>query len=571
MASTITPIDSSILKLAPTFQTAIKATIDAESTPLTKAQAQKDQIDVRRSIYADVKTNFDALQTALQAMISTQDTYGMNLASKTNVTPGTIGSSVLSATSTDSAVAADYDINVTQLARAQSKASTATYSPDAALGISTGSYWLGGNGAKSASLTKNTTVTDYSTGTVESGQRELGTGDYTLETRDLSGVRQFRLVNADGNAVSINSQAGSSYTSAWQNMTNGSYDTGRGLQLTLSTSGSTASTKLTYNAAGASITINSTDSLRNIVTTINAASQPEGRDFKASIVANRLVLSGAQTGVNHSIIYPTIVGLELEADSDAKAAKNALFTVNGISVSRSTNTGLSDVVDGTTINLASDAEGKTARLSITASSDKAVGLMNTMVSKFNAALTHLKDKVSSTSSIGTDGKTTYTRGPLTGDLGISSLRFDLLSRMNLNVTNTGSFKNLSEIGLSFDKDNKLVFDSTKFTAALKNNSADVTSLLDAGLGAINTVVSRYAGTSGNLSNTLTSIDQERASFDKRIAKYKDNLTARKETLSNTYLDYQNQLVELNYQSQMFNAMYYGTSTTSTGTTTSTTG
>lgn len=560
----ITSIDISIAKLAPTFQTAIKSTIEAESTPLKNTQAQKDKIEIRKGIYTDMKTNFDGLQSALQALISTQANFGMSLTSKATVTPGTIGATVLSVTNTDSAATADYDLSITQLARAQTKASTATYSPEVALGLSAGTYWLGGNGSRAVSLTSNSTVTAASTGSVTSGQRELGTGSYTLETREADGVRQFRLVNADGNAVSIRNGSSSSYTSAWQVMTDGSYDTGRGLQLTLGASGTTASTALTYTAAGASISISSTDSLRTIVTAMNAASQPEGRDFKASIVANRLVLTGTQSGVNHSILYPTIAGLELEADSDAKAAKNALFTVNGISVSRASNSNLTDVVDGVTLNLAADAEGKTARVSISSSSEKATGLMNALVSKFNTALTHLKDKLASTSSTGTDGKTSYTRGPLTGDSGISSLRFDLLSRMNNNIANSGSFKNLSEIGLSLDKDNKLVFDSAKFSEALKTRTSDVTALMDAGLGAINTVVSRYAGSGGTLSKVLTSIDEQRAAYDKRIAKYNEALAARKETLYSQYMGYQNQLVELNYQQQMFDAIY-GTTTSSTNT------
>ncbi|MCX6066450.1 MAG: flagellar filament capping protein FliD [Chloroflexi bacterium] len=553
MATTaITSIDVSIAKLAPTFQTAIKATIETESTPLKNTQALKDKIDVRKGIYSDMKTNFDGLQSALQSLISSH---------------GTVGTTVLSATNTDGAATADYDISVSQLAKAQTKASTAIYSTDVALGLSAGTYWLGGNGTKSASLITNTTVTDYATGSVSSGQRELGTGSYTLETRDYDGVRQFRLVNADGDAVSIRNGSDSSFTSSWQTLTTGSFDTGRGLSLTLSASGSTASTAVSYTAAGASISISNTDSLRTIVTAMNAASQPEGRDFKASIVANRLVLTGAQSGANHSILYPTISGLEREADSDAKAAKSAIFTVNGIAVTRASNTGLTNVVDGATLTLASDAEGKTAKLSITASSDKATGLMNSLVTKFNAAMTYLKDKLASTSSTTAAGKINYTRGPLTGDTGISSLRYDLLSRMNSNISNSGSFKNLSEIGLSLDKDNKLVFDSAKFTDALKNHATDLKALLDTGLGAINTVVSRYAGSSGTFSKTLTSIDEQRASFDKRIAKYNESLTARKQTLYDTYFSYQNQLVELNYQSQMFNAMYYGTTATSTTSTT----
>jgi flagellar hook-associated protein 2 len=575
MATTISSIDTQIAKLAPTFQTAIKTVIDSESASLKRTQTLKDTIDVRRSVYTDIKTNFDGLQTALQALISTQDTYGMNLVSKASVTPGTTGSTVLSASTTsDTAAAADYDIAVSQLAKAQSKSTSLAYSPDVALGKS-GTFWMGGTGTAALQTKTSTSPDVYSdfvasssvsaaaTATVYSDQRELGTGDYALETRDLNGVRQFRLINADGSTVSIrNQQDGTSYTSAWQTMTDGSYDTGRGLNLTLNTNGSTASTALTYTAAGTSITVDAVDSLRTITNRINAASQPEGRDFKASIVANKLVLTGSQTGENHTMLFTDGAGLGFGAD--LQAAQNAKFTVNGMSVSRATNTNLTDVVDGTTITLASDAEGKSARLSIAATADKSAALMSAMVNSFNAALSHLKGKLASTPTT-VDGKTTYTRGPLSGDMGLSGLRLDMLGRINSNYANSGSLKNLSEIGLSFDKDLKLTLDSAKFSNAFKSNRTDVTALLNAGLGSINTLVSSYTGSSGALSNSLTSIDVQRTNYDNRIAKYNDSLAKRKESLYNQYLGYQNQIVEYGYTAQWF-GMITGTTGSNVNTT-----
>jgi len=560
MANTISSIDTSIKSLAPTFQTAIKTIIESESGPLNRTQAQKDQIEVRRGVYTDIKTNFDALQTAIQALISTHASYGMKSVSKQTITPGTAGATVLTATSTESAVAADFDIVVTTLAKAQSKSTTAAASPDVALGKS-GTFWLGGNGTSSISVTPNDSVTNAVTSTIASGQRELGTGSYTLQVRDSSGVRQFRLVDADGKAVSIRKQDGTSFSADWQNMTTGSYDTGRGLNLTLNTLGATTSTALAYTAAGTSITINSTDTMRNIATAINAASQPEGRDFKASIVANKLVLTGAQTGENHTMLFTDGAGLGFGAD--LQPAQNAQFTVNGMSVSRASNTNITDLIDGVTLNLSSDAEGKSARLSISASFDKAAGLMKTMVDKFNAAVTHLKDKLASTPKTGADGKTTYTRGPLSGDLGFSSLRLDMINRLNRNITNSGSLKNLSEIGITFDKDMKLTLDSSKFSDAVKNQTTDVTALLDKAMGDLNTLVSRFAGSSGTISRTLTSIDDQRKSYESRIARYNENLMIRKQTLYNQYLSFQTQIADYGRTAEWL-GMFTGTTTNTSG-------
>ena len=569
MATTaISSIDTQIAGLAQTFQTAIKATIKAESTPITRTQALKDTVDVRRSVYTDIKNNFDGLQSALQALISTQGTYGLNLVSKSTVTPGTTGATVLTATSTESAAAADYDITDIQLAKAQSQATVLAYSPDLALGKS-GTFWLGGTGVANlqtktstlpdvySAFVPSTSVTAGATSTVSTGQRELGAGDYALETRDSGGTRQFRLVNADGSAVSIRSQNGTSYTNAWQNMTSGSYDTGRGLNLTLDANGAAASTALTYTAAGTSIAINSTDTLRTITIAINAAIQPEGRDFKASIVANKLVLTGAQTGENHSLLFTLkkdgIVNDFLGFGASLQVAQNATFKVNGMDVSRAGNTNLTDVMDGATISLASDATGKSARLSIATTADKAAGLMNAMVNSFNTTLSHLKSKLASMpTTVG--GKTTYTRGPISGEQVLTGLRQDMLGRMNSNYANSGSYKNLAEIGLSFDKDMNLTLDSAKFSEAFKNNRTNVTALLDTGLGQINSLVSNYAGNSGSLTNTLKSIDVQRTNYDNRILKYNEAIAKRKEALYNQYQGYQSQIAEYGYTAQWFGIM-----------------
>jgi flagellar hook-associated protein 2 len=235
-------------------------------------------------------------------------------------------------------------------------------------------------------------------------------------------------------------------------------------------------------------------------------------------------------------------------------------------VSRASNTNLTDVIDGVTLNLASDAEGKTAHLMVFTSSDKASELMNALVSKFNAAFTHLTQKLTTTSKKDGD-KTTYTRGALTGDITFSSLRSDLYYRMNRNTTNSGSFKRLEEIGLSFDKDMKLTLDSAKFNAALVERPSDLTAVLDAGLGEVNNLLSRYSGSSGVMSRSLSSIDEQRKIYDKRITQFNDALTARKEALFYLYLGYQNQLANLGYQAQMIGIL----TGTSTGTNLNTSG
>lgn len=550
---------AALSKLAPTFQTAVKVGIDAESTPLKRTQAQKDTLDVRKGIYTDLKNNLDGLQNALQVLISSQTTYGLNLVPKASVTSGTAGSTVLTATNTDSAAIAEYDVIVSKLAKAQSRATSAATSPDIALG-KTGTFWLGGTGTSGVSdFTASSSVSAAETGSIATGRRELGQGTYEVQVRDYDGLRQFRLVNADGTAMAIQSKDGKSLTSAWQVMSDGAFDTGRGLVLTLNTSGTTGSTALTYTAKGTSVSVNANDTQRNLVSAINAAVQPEGHDFKASIVGGKLVLTGVQTGTNHAMIYTDNAGLGFGAD--LQAAQNAEFTVNGMLVSRATNTNLSDVVDGATINLAGDAEGKSARLSISGSSDNAAAAMNVFVTKFNATYTHLTQKMTTTSKTdAATGKTSYTRGPLASDTIFSSLRIDLYNQLNQSKTNGGSMKSLSEIGLSFDKDMKLTFDAAKFTSAIKSNGTDVKALLDTFMGKLNSTLSRHTGTTGTVQSTLSTIDGQLNNYTVRITKYKDALALRTQALINQYSQMQSQLAALGNEASMFGISLNGSST-----------
>ena len=559
MASTVSSIDASLKNLAPTFQTAIKVSIEAESAPLKQVQTLKDNLNVRRSVYTDVKTNFDALQTAVQALISTQASYGLKLVSKSSVTPATSGTTVLTVSKTDeNTPVTDYDFSVTKLAKAHSRAAAAVSSPDVVLNKS-GDFWMGGAGTAVlqtesspggyTDFVASSSVTAATVATIASGQRELGTGAYAVQVRESSGMRQFRLVNADGNAISIRKTDGSSgLTSDWQSMRDGPYDTGRGQILTLNPTGNMEGTTFHYSAKGVFISIKSSDTQRNIVSAINAAIQPEGHDFRASIVANQLVLTSTQTGVNHAMIYTDGAGLGFT--TLLQDAQNAQFKVNGMDVSRASNTNLTDVVEGITLSLAGDAEGKSAYLSIGSNTDKSIGLMNTLVSKFNAAINHLKDKMASTSKT-ENGKTTYTRGVLSGETVFSGFRTDMMYRMSRSYTNSGTLKRFEDIGLSFDKEMKLTFDSNKFSEALKNNTADVTALLDTGMGDLNTILSRYTGSSGLIPRTLSSMELQGKQYDQRISKYNATLETRKQTLYNKYMEYQAQLVDLGNAATMF--------------------
>ena len=133
----------------------------------------------------------------------------------------------------------------------------------------------------------------------------------------------------------------------------------------------TASTKLVdisgisagnqFSIAGQTFTITEDDTLSTLRTKINTASSnmPEDQRVSASILDNRLVLRREKTGQDGMVISDTI-GSPLQAlgvldgtgapANQLLSAQNAIFTVNGATVERSSNS-LSDVIDGVTLTL----------------------------------------------------------------------------------------------------------------------------------------------------------------------------------------------------------------------------
>ena len=59
---------SSISNLDSYYQNLINYTLTQEKQPITRLTKQKDDINVKKAVYTDLKTKFDTLQTAINAL-----------------------------------------------------------------------------------------------------------------------------------------------------------------------------------------------------------------------------------------------------------------------------------------------------------------------------------------------------------------------------------------------------------------------------------------------------------------------------------------------------------------------
>ncbi len=313
-----------------------------EQRPVTQLQQRKDELEIRHAIFDDITQKMEAARSAINALTaSSTGAFKQYSASSSN-------ESVVDVSVGTNPAAGQYDIVIDHLAQAHQLSSNQVAQAGEALGWS-GTFVIGGAAARAVadkSIVENTVADFGAGGSIRSGQRELGTGQYYVEVRYYQDTTwQFRLVDEDGSAVSIDDaeDTDTAMTTAWQDLAQvagTTFDTGRGLTIGFGNGPYTAGLKGTgaasvhYTAQGASITVAASESLNDIRDAINAATYAEGNQVVASVVDRRLILTGSRSGSSASVAFTdttgTIMTGNLGMDRRSAAGAQDLASDNGV-------------------------------------------------------------------------------------------------------------------------------------------------------------------------------------------------------------------------------------------------
>ncbi|BDT70467.1 B-type flagellar hook-associated protein 2 [Comamonadaceae bacterium OS-1] len=305
------------------------------------------------------------------------------------------------------------------------------------------------------------------------------------------------------------------------------------------------------SAASVNVTVAATDTMAQIAAKINDAGSGVVATVLTDASGDRLMLRSASTGeaqgfrvqavdtgdgnsTNDTGLSALAFDLDLDPGNTAaptvaaygmgantyQAGQNAKATINGIAVT-SANNSFKDVVAGLTITAStvttSDAE-------LVTTNDKAALTKNiqAFVDAYNAVNKYLADATSYDDA-------TKKSGDLQGDSTAIGLRNSLRSLLGTGVVG-GSYKRLSDVGLSVARDGSLTVDATKLGTAL-DNPANVKILFaqkntDASTNGIARKVKTFAdgllAFSGGLNNKADSLAAE----TKRNTTEQDKVTAR---------------------------------------------
>ena len=155
----------------------------------------------------------------------------------------------------------------------------------------------------------------------------------------------------------------------------------------------------------------------------------------------------------------TTQGLDARS-AELQTGQDARFRINGITLSRDTNT-VADAVEGVTLDLKQAEEGEIVALTITKDDTGDLKAnITSFVDQFNSSMKLINDQFV------LDPKTKKA-GPLSGDATLLSLQSRMRGLSSSQVEGlTGKFDSLVMIGISFDREGKLNVDDDKLEEAL---------------------------------------------------------------------------------------------------------
>jgi flagellar hook-associated protein 2 len=224
---------------------------------------------------------------------------------------------------------------------------------------------------------------------------------------------------------------------------------------------------LGISVAGASavnVTVTSADSLDSLATKISAS----GARVNASVLYDgsryRLLVRGLDTGSANTIAFtesPNALRTQLGLSSGGntyQTAANSTFTVEGLSMSRPTNS-VADAIPGVTLQL---LKTTASNVRITVATDGAA-----VRTKVNAFVTAYNDVVTSGHTAMGFGTQRASNPILAGDRAVRG-SLDTLSRVLASAVPgaSGSYTTLGSVGVSLQNDGTLRFDEAKFNQAL---------------------------------------------------------------------------------------------------------
>ncbi len=301
---------------------------------------------------------------------------------------------------------------------------------------------------------------------------------------------------------------------------------------------------LTVGGSSAAITI---DASNNSYTGLAAAINASGLGVTASVVTDvqgtRLVMKGA-TGAANDFSLTSVSGDDLAAfawtgtDSltmESKASpQNAIIKLDGVEQHYATNT-IDTAIANLRIDLNKAAPGTTVTLATTEPTTSMRDLMVEFVDAYNTLVKALNTATAT-------GADSSSAGVLNGEASIRDMRRQLSAMTSTPLSDTGTYRTLSDIGVATNRDGTLKLDTDTLDKAIAADPSAITQLLNPAVAS-----ATNPGLAGLMDSVRDKIQLKDGSFAQSQAKYKtlgETLTKQLEKLDTQMASYEAQLTSV---------------------------
>ncbi len=253
-----------------------------------------------------------------------------------------------------------------------------------------------------------------------------------------------------------------------------------------------------FTLNGKLISVTAGQTLAQVASAINSADYADGDEVSATVVDNHLILKAAEPGSANTLTLSDTSGTlmtDLNVISapdtfvtELQGAQDAIFSVDGIEVTRSANTGIDDVITGVTISLqdvtgidgidAWPADYSAATLTVATDTGSIFNAVKAWVDQYNSSTDFIRRQTQIT--LGSDGAVSGT-GELAGNIFATQIENRLYNVAMGRYSSAGEYTSLSAIGVELgtygtSDANKLIIDETALRAAITANPDAVRSL-----------------------------------------------------------------------------------------------
>ncbi|ANE74075.1 flagellar filament capping protein FliD [Dickeya solani] len=412
---------------------------------------------------------------------------------------------------------------------------------------------------KQTSLSKQATA--YTT--VESAMKNLQSATTTLQNMKTITSTGVTSTNTAFSATTDSTAVAGSYSvfvnniAQAQSQISGNFSSASTALVSGGTSSTSSTITITQSSQSTPLTITLTDdktSLNDIRDAINNAGGSVSATILNDGTNNKLILTAKDTGTKSAMSIS--VGGSLSSSlssssfSEQVAAKDASFTINGVSVTSQSNT-VTTAISGVTLNLkaasttGSNAESLTIASDIT-NTEKAV---QNWVTAYNNVLDVIKTQTNYTAPTSTEqssGSQSSSNGALVSDSTIRAVKRQLQGLMS-NFQSNGSLNTMADLGITQDptNDGKLAVDNTKLESTLKSSASSVTQFFVG-----NGTTTGFATQAGNyLTRTVDSTDglikSAQANIKTSQASVTKQLASIQDSIDSTMARYKTQFTNLN--------------------------